>query len=248
MTEISALGSSSPDTSTSLAGMTILITGAADGIGRALARGFAAEGADVVGADINADGLGALSGTGLRTIQTDVRSEADVRRMTEFALARQNRIDVFFNNAGIGGVKRIEDLADGEFERMIQVHLFGGLYGLRAVMPVMRAQGFGRIINTLSRGAEAKAPGWAAYGAAKAGLFALTRVAAAELRETQVRVNGLIPGPTQSGMNKGPDLQPPEAVYAGARWLATLPADGPTGKVFWDRREYRLFETPPMEE
>ncbi|MDZ4762396.1 MAG: SDR family oxidoreductase [Alphaproteobacteria bacterium] len=235
-------------TDDTLAGKTILITGAASGIGRALAVAFAAEGADVVAADLNAEALGALASSGCRTITVDVSNSEAVKRAVGAAVEGRGRVDVFFNNAGIGGRRAIEDLADGEFERMVQVHLFGGLYCLRAVLPVMRLQGHGRIINTLSRGAEAQAAGWAAYGAAKAGLFALTRVAAAETAGSDILVNGMIPGPTQSGMNKGPDLQPPEAVVPGARWLATLPAGGPSGKVFWDRREYRLFEQPPMQE
>lgn len=229
-------------------GKTILITGAASGIGRALALGFAAEGADVVAADIDRDGLVSLAeaDSRIRSVEADVTMEGDVRDLVDVAKSQNDRIDVLFNNAGIGGVNRIEDLADGAFERMIRIHLFGGFYGLRAVMPIMRAQGKGRIVNMLSRGAESKGAGWAAYGAAKSGLFALTRVAAAEMRGLDVLVNGMIPGPTRTGMNQGPDLQPPEAVYPGARWLATLPPDGPTGKVFWDRREYRLFETPAM--
>ena len=229
-----------------LAGKTVLITGAASGIGRALAAGFAAAGADVVAADIDADGLSALDIPGCRAIEVDVASDQAVSRAVAFALEGRGRIDILFNNAGVGGRCGIEDLADGEFERMVRVHLFGGLYCLRAVMPIMRRQGYGRIINTLSRGAEASTPGWAAYGAAKAGLFALTRIAAAEMAGLDVLVNGMIPGPTHTGMNKGPGLQEPEAVLPGAIWLASLPAGGPSGKVFWDRREYRLFEHPPM--
>jgi NAD(P)-dependent dehydrogenase (short-subunit alcohol dehydrogenase family) len=124
---------------------------------------------------------------------------------------------------------------------MIAVHLFGAYHGLRAVLPAMRAQGYGRVVNTLSRGAEAQAPGWAAYAAAKAGMLALTRVAAAECAGTDILVNGMIPGPTRTGMMQGDNLQAPEAVVPSARWLASLPAGGPTGKVYWNMKEYRLF-------
>jgi NAD(P)-dependent dehydrogenase (short-subunit alcohol dehydrogenase family) len=220
---------------------TVVITGAASGIGRALALGFAEDGADVVAADIDAAGLVPLAAEGIRTVATDVTDEEQVRAMVAFALKGRGRVDVLFNNAGVGGARNIESLADGEFERAVSIHLFGALYGLRAVLPVMRAQGYGRVINMLSRGAEATTAGWASYASAKAGMFALTRVAAGETRGSGVLVNGMIPGPTNTAMNNNPDLQPPEATYPSGLWLATLPDDGPSGKVFWDMKEYRLF-------
>ena len=224
-----------------LDGKVAVITGAASGIGRAIAVAFAAEGARVVGADLNAQGLRAIEGERIVAVPTDVTLESEVKSMVEMAVSRFGRIDVLFNNAGLGDYTPIESLEDGQFERIVRVHLFGGLYGLRAAMPVMRRQGHGRIVNTLSRGAETAAPCWAAYGSAKAGLFALTRVAAAECAGTDVLVNGMIPGPTRTGMMKGEGLQEPEAVVPSALWLATLPAGGPSGKVFWNMQEYHLF-------
>lgn len=228
-----------------LAGRVAVITGAASGIGRAIALAFAAEGAKVAAADINAEGLKAIGEDAILGVPTDVTRVDDVRRLAETTLERFGRIDVLFNNAGLGGRRRIEELPDGEFEQYAAVHLFGAVYGLRAALPAMRRQGYGRVVNMVSRGAEAAAPGWAAYAAAKAGLFALTRVAAAECEGVDILVNAMIPGPTRSGMNTGPGLQPPEAVTPSALWLATLPADGPRGKVFWNMKEYALFGREP---
>jgi NAD(P)-dependent dehydrogenase (short-subunit alcohol dehydrogenase family) len=225
-----------------LAGKVAVITGAASGIGRAITLGFAAEGASVVASDINAAGLAEIEAANIAAVPADVTQDDDVRRLVGTAVERFGRLDILFNNAGVGGRTRIEAMPDGEFEHYAAVHLFGALYALRAALPVMRQQGYGRVVNTVSRGAEAQAPGWAAYGAAKAGLFALTRVAAAECADADILVNGMIPGPTLSGMNTGPGLQPPEAVVPSALWLATLPAGGPSGKVFWNMKEYRLFE------
>lgn len=228
-------------TSHPIRGKTVVVTGAASGIGRALALGFAADGARVVGADINEAGLQEIAGRVVATVTCDVTRDQDVRRLVAAAVESTGRIDVLFNNAGLGGSRRIEEISDNMFERYIQVHLFGAYYGLRAALPIMRAQGCGRIINTLSRHAGARQPGFAAYASAKAGMLALTRTAAAEVVGVDILINGMIPGPTRSGMMRGENLQEPEAVYPGALWLATLPAGGPTGRVFWNGKEIDLF-------
>ena len=225
-----------------ITGKVVMVTGAASGIGRAIAVGFARQGARVLAVDVNTSGLAEIEASDIAVVTADVTSTADIKAAVQATLDRFGRLDVLFNNAGLGWRRRIEELPEGDFEQLIRVHLFGALYGLRAALPVMRGQGYGRIVNTLSRGAEAEAPGWAAYAAAKAGLLALTRVAAAECEGVDILVNGMIPGPTESGMMSGPGLQPPEAVVPSALWLATLPADGPRGKVFWNMKEYRLFE------
>ncbi len=220
----------------------VVVTGAASGIGRAIALAFAAEGAKVVGADVNADGLAELEPQGVATIAADVTDAEAVNAVARLALERFGRIDVLFNNAGLGWRRTIEELDARDFERMVAVHLFGAFNGLKAVLPTMRAQGYGRVINTLSRGAEAHGSSWAAYASAKAGMLALTRVAAAECAGADILVNGMIPGPTLTGMMRGPDLQPPEAVVS-ERALARHAAGGrgPNGRVFWNMKEYHLF-------
>jgi len=224
-----------------LTGRVAVITGAASGIGRAIALAFSAEGAKVVAADIDAGGLAEIESDNVVAATIDVTRDDDVRRMIETAAQRFGRIDVLFNNAGLAGHTRIEDMRNGEFESYVAVHLFGGLYGLRAGLRQMRTQGYGRVVNMISRGAESERPGWGSYAAAKAGLFALTRVAAAECADADILVNAMIPGPTSTAMNKAPNLQAPEAVVPSALWLATLPAGGPSGKVFWNMKEYHLF-------
>ncbi len=223
---------------------TVVVTGAGSGIGKAIAEGFLREGARVVAADVHPEGLASLEASGAITQVTDVRSDAEVRAMVSRAVDETGRIDALFNNAGIGSRTRVEDLADGEFENMVRIHLFGTVYGMRAAIPIMREQGYGRIVNTISRGAESDRPGGSAYGAAKAGMFVVTRIAAAELADTDILVNALIPGPTNTAIwgRDMPQLQSAEVVYPTARLLATLPAGGPSGKVYWNEKEYRLFD------
>lgn len=228
---------------TELGDRTVVITGAASGLGRAFARCFRAEGASVVAADIHADGLTALASEGITTCVADVSAEDDVRRMVSVAVETTGRIDVLINNAGNPGQGRLEALGDGEFERTVAIHAFGAYYGMRAALPHMRTQGYGRIITVLSRGAEIPNPDNTPYSVGKAATFALTRSVARQVGDDDILVNGLIPGPTNTaiwGVDR-PELQPPEAAYPTARMLATLPAGGPNGKVFWDLEEYRLF-------
>ncbi len=222
----------------------IIITGAASGIGRALALGFAGDGAFVLGVDRDAERLDEVSASGIRTLVGDVCEETTLRSAAELAVEAFGRIDVLVNNAGFGRPGRVEDLESEAFRETIAVHLFAALYGIKAVAPAMRARRHGRIINVLSRAAEACFPANSAYSAAKAALWALTRSAAGELAEDGVLVNGLIPGMTNTAIwgRPRPELQEPERVYPTALALATLPEDGPNGRVFWDLAEYHLFE------
>jgi NAD(P)-dependent dehydrogenase (short-subunit alcohol dehydrogenase family) len=226
-----------------IAGRTVVITGAANGIGRALAEGFLRDGAYVVGADIDAEGLAALDGLGAIGVRTDVSSREQVADLVRRARLETGRLDVVINNAGTAPRGRVEDLAAGDFERVIATHLYGMVYGMQAAIPVMRHQGYGRIVNTLSRAAEIPAPGLASYSAAKAAMWAAMRAVAAETTDTDILVNGLIPGPTNTAIwgRRRPELQPPEAVYPTARMLATLPAGGPSGQVFWNLENYPLM-------
>jgi NAD(P)-dependent dehydrogenase (short-subunit alcohol dehydrogenase family) len=220
--------------------MTVLVTGAASGIGQALANGFLDDGARVVGVDINADGLEPLANRGAVTLAVDVSDPAQVDDMVRAALDQTGSLEVLINNAGLGFARLVVDHKPEEFEQLLRVNLFGPFYCMRAAIPVMREGGFGRIINVVSRHAESGASAFAAYGSSKAGLWALTRHAASETRDENIRINCLIPGPTRTGMM--PRGQEPELVYPTARMLATLPLDGPTGKVFWNEKEYVLFD------
>ena len=219
--------------------MTICITGAASGIGHAISLGFLEDGAKVVAVDINSEGLEILEEKGAITKDIDVTNFAQVSSMVKTAVDETGRLDVLFNNAGIARIRNIHEFNDDEYEKVIRVNLFGPVYGIRAAIPVMRSQNFGRIINLVSRAAEAGNNGLSSYNSSKAALWSVTRSAAVENIDYDILINGMIPGPTKTGML--PQGQDPEVVYPSARWMATLPSRGPTGKVFWNQKEYTMF-------
>lgn len=223
-------------------GQTILITGAASGLGRAWAEGFNADGATVIAADINNEGL--IEVPAAMHLTVDVSSASEVEQMIADGVAQTGRIDVLFNNAGIGFSKRLENSGDGDFEQHIAVHLFAMVNAMRAAIPHMRAQNYGRIINTISRNAENDVIGTSAYAAAKAAMWAASRVTAAELQDTNILINMLIPGPTRTAI-WGKDMrgfQEPSATYPTAKMLASFANDGPSGKVYWNETEYPMFQ------
>ncbi len=219
--------------------MTVCITGAASGIGHAISLGFLEDGAKVVAVDINRDGLKPLEDKGAITKTIDVTDFAQVNSMVNIAVDETGRLDVLFNNAGVARLRNIHELKDDEYEYVIRVNLFGPVHGMRATIPVMRSQNFGRIINLVSRAAEAGNNSMSPYNSSKAALWSVTRSAAVENIDYDILINGMIPGPTKSGMM--PQGQNPEVVYPSARWMATLPTGGPTGKIFWNQKEYAMF-------
>jgi 3alpha(or 20beta)-hydroxysteroid dehydrogenase len=190
-----------------LSGKTVLITGGARGQGAAHAERLAREGATVFASDVLHDEGGALaerlSGEGLDVTYRDL----DVTEATAWqALCREigqktGGIDVLINNAGIIHVAPLEEQARGVWDTTLAVNLTGAMLGIQAVVPGMRSRG-GSVINIASIFGVVGAPGYAAYCASKAGLIALTKVAALELAGDNIRVNVIVPGGVSTPMNE----------------------------------------------
>jgi NAD(P)-dependent dehydrogenase (short-subunit alcohol dehydrogenase family) len=234
-----------------LQGRTVLLTGAAGGIGRVLAKAFLDCGAVVVAADVDAAGLRTLEpAKNLISRVLDIGDPA----ACEHAV-RQAQPDILINNGALGlqvlretcmtDLVRIEEIQPEFWDRMIRVNLSGAWYLTRAAVPGMRQRGWGRIINVTTSFFTMLRGRFHPYGPAKAGLEAMSAGHASEFEGTGVTVNVVVPGgpadtpmvPAASGL-KREDLVPPAKMAPPMLWLCTRDADAVTGKRYiaaqWD--------------
>lgn len=185
-----------------LAGKVTIVTGAAHGIGYETARLFLQKGAKVMMADIvepSEDGLPSNYDEGqVQWTRCDVALPDQVEAMIETTESVFGRIDVLVNNAALGSSALIEDLTVDEWHRVFDINVGGVLAGIKYAVPVMRNSGGGSIVNVSSIAAHRAMRGMSAYAAAKAGVEALTRSAALELRADGIRVNAVAPAMIRS--------------------------------------------------
>ena len=192
-----------------------VVTGAGQGMGRAIARLFAAEGARVVALDVNLASAQETVGEGGLALQVNVADSTAVDAAFEATLAKFGRVDVLVNNAGVGSVDQFADISDETWARVIGVNLTGAFYCARAAVRAMQAKGIkGAVINTSSTSAVS-GDGPAHYCATKAALMGLTRCMAKELAPQGIRVNTLVPGPTNTPMMQGIPDEWAEAIIKG---------------------------------
>ena len=184
-------------------GKVAIVTGAGQGIGRAIAEKLAGEGATVAVADIDGSTAGEMAaaiGGGAIGIRTDVTSTASVEAMVARVTADLGRIDVLVNNAGWDKAGPFVDSDPDDWDRVIQINLYGVLRTSKAVLPVMVAQGSGAVVNLGSDAGRVGSSGEAVYSAAKGGIIAFTKSTARELARHGVRVNCVCPGPTDTAL------------------------------------------------
>jgi 3-oxoacyl-(acyl-carrier-protein) reductase len=190
-----------------LNGKTALVTGASRGIGRAIAIALAREGAKVAvnyqsneakAQEVAAE-IAKLGGTTL-LIQADIANAGEARAMVKKVIDQWGQLDILVNNAGITRDKSLRKLDDESWVKVIQTNLNGCFYCTSAAIPSMIERGFGRIVNISSMNGQIGAFGQANYSASKGGVIALTKTAALELAKSNITVNTVSPGFTETDM------------------------------------------------
>ena len=224
-----------------------LVTGGNRGIGLEICRRLAQHGLTVVlTARDAAKGKAAVKalqdgGLDVEFQRLDVTSCRSIRACAATVAERRGRIDVLVNNAGVlldpRGSRFLDSKLD-TYRDTLETNFFGPLQLAQSVVPLMKAKRYGRIVN-LSSGLgqlEDMGAGTPAYRVSKTALNALTRVLAAEFRESNILVNSMCPGWVKTGMGGDHAPRTPAQAAETAVWLATLPDDGPTGSFFRDRK------------
>ncbi|KXF51341.1 3-oxoacyl-ACP reductase [Rhodococcus sp. SC4] len=176
------------------AGQTVIVTGAARGIGFEVGKFFRESGADVVLVDFDKVALdAAVEELRCYGVDADVSDSDSVQSVVDYAIEKTGRIDVLVNNAGILRDKMLWKLTDEDFDQVLAVHAGGTFRFTRACVPQFRAQGHGRIVNVTSYTGLHGNPGQANYATAKAGIIGFTKTAAKELAHFGVTVNAISP-------------------------------------------------------
>ncbi len=190
-----------------LSGRVAIVTGAGRGIGLEIARSFAREGVTVVITDIRQELLESAGAEwqangwqGLQ-LRCDVRSAADNKAVIEAVDKAFGRIDILVNNAGVASGTRVEDMPEETWDLNFDINLKGTMLMCQAVIPVMKRQRAGRILNAASFAAIVPSVGGAAYAASKAGVESFTRVLAGELGPWEITANSYAPGMIPTDMN-----------------------------------------------
>jgi 3-oxoacyl-[acyl-carrier protein] reductase len=189
-----------------LKGKIAVVTGGAQGIGRAIALGLGREGAKVVVADLQsekarsvADALGRL-GTEALPVEADVADESSVKRLAEQSFNRFGRVDILVNDAGVYLKAPVVEISEENWDRTMNVNLGGNFLCSRAFVPSMRAQKGGRIISVASGIAHYGAKEFAPYAASKAAIIGFVKALARELGPDGITVNAICPGVANTAM------------------------------------------------
>ncbi|HLE42537.1 MAG TPA: SDR family oxidoreductase [Methylomirabilota bacterium] len=235
-----------------MSGRVVVVTGAARGVGREVALGFAGRGDRLALGDVDGEGVERTArdvraiGAEAMARAADVSASAECDRLIEIAVSRWGSLDLLVNNAGVGLWGQAVELTDADWRRLIGVNLDGVVFCTRAALRVMLPRGRGQIITVCSDLGRVAAPNFAAYCASKFGVAGFTHAVAAEARPHGVKVSLLYPGIIDTAFRRGQPNRPPETIPEPSRmltardvaeaviWMASTGATAVAGEVVLD--------------
>ncbi len=209
-----------------LQGKRAIVTGAASGIGEAIARQFVNEGARVVAADINVDAALKLCtelGDAAQPFSLNVTNAGNFDKLSAFTEEEFGGLDIFVNNAGTGFAGKLPDTSENDWQRVIDVNLKGAFLGMRCAINLMRKSGGGSIINLSSIAALVGLRERAVYSAAKGGIIAMSRAAAIDHVAENIRINCIAPGTVDTPWVQSIVQKYPDPVQARQAMIARQP-------------------------
>jgi len=222
-----------------LTGKVALVTGGNKGLGKALARGFAEAGADIVIASRHEEELKSaldsiLAGTGRRGVYTvcDVSVRDDVKKLARFALDKMGKVDILVNNAGMNAPQAIDAITDETWDRVLEVNLTSVMALTRELVPQMKERRWGRVVHISSIMAQVSKEKRNVYSATKAALIGMAKASALDLGPFGVTVNCIAPGPFLTDMPMSVLSDPEKQAFADrtalGRWAQPHELVGPT--------------------
>ena len=219
---------------TELTGKTAVVTGGANGIGRATARMLARDGATVFAADLNPleENQTEFARLGIRQVACDVRSVEALRNLIEQAIAETGRLDILVNNAGIGMVKPAAEVSEDDWDRCMDTNLKATFFGCSLAIPQMQQQGGGVIVNTASNAGLLPRTHDPVYSISKMAVVALTKSLALCHGKDRIRVNCVCPGPVgDTGMMNADLEQADDPAAMTQKFIAASPIARASGRM-----------------
>lgn len=221
-----------------LTGRVALVTGGNKGLGKAMARGFAEAGADVLIASRHEDELKTaldyiIAGTGRRGAYcvTDVSVRDDVKKLAQFALDKMGRVDILVNNAGMNAPQAVDAITDDTWDRVLEVNLSSVMALTRELTPQMKERRWGRVVHISSVMGQVSKEKRNVYSATKAALIGMARASALDLGPFGVTVNCIAPGPFLTDMPMSVLSEPEKQAFADrtalGRWAQPVELVGP---------------------
>ncbi len=208
-----------------LAGKNAIVTGGASGFGKGIVEKFIAEGANVMVADINIDAANSVAeslGSQAQACRTDVSSSTDIQKLVKSTVAAFGSVDILINNAGITHLPMpMEEVSEEDFDKVFMVNAKSVYLTAKFIVPLMKAQGTGAILNVASTGGVSPRPNLSWYNATKGWMITATRTMAVELAASGIRVNALNPVAGETPLLKS--FMGEDTPEVRAKFISTIP-------------------------